>query len=123
MIHPADCEKRNYPSRACDRKHGLPRERPSEIRRAVFRGIVRKRIFVLIGALVIDVETEVNVEPAVAVIVSDCRASESALWRISELKGIALLPELSAALVDKQQRAIGSHDNQILSAVVIYVGE
>src|SRR5881628_841722 len=59
-----------------------------EVGRSVLRVVVRRRIFVLIRTLVIKVETEINVEPAIAVIIGDGGAGEGSLRRIAEPKRI-----------------------------------
>ena len=53
-----------------------------EIGRPVFRVIIRKGILILIGALIIDIEAEIDVQPAIAVIVGNGCTRESALWRV-----------------------------------------
>src|SRR5271156_1720143 len=77
-----------------------------EIRRTVLGRVIRSRVFVLIRALVIDVEAEINVEPAVAVIVGGRRAREGSLRRNRELKRIRLEAELAAAMIQEQLRTV-----------------
>ena len=94
-----------------------------EIRRPVLRVVIRRRIFVLPGALVVGVQAEINVEPAIAIIVRDGRAGESSLRRIRELECVGLLAKLAAAFIQKQQRAVGAHHNDVLAAVIVEIGE
>ena len=61
-----------------------------KIRRSVFRIVVGQRIVVLTAALIKSVETEVNIEKSVAIVVRGGRASECAPRRSSEVKGIRL---------------------------------
>src|SRR5579863_212486 len=92
-----------------------------EVRRTVFRGVVRDGILVLIRALVIGVETEINIQPAVAVIIGQGGAGESSLRWLREMKRVSLAPKPSAALIQEQQRAVGAHDDHVLAAVVIEI--
>src|SRR6185437_7175655 len=94
-----------------------------EIRRPVFRVVVGTGIAVLAGTLVIDVETEVDVEPAIAIVIGDGGAGEGALRRGCELKRIRPLAELAASQVGKKERTVGPRHDQILTAVIIEVGE
>ena len=75
------------------------------------------------GALVVRVEAEINVEPAVAIVVRNGRAGEGSLRRIRELKRVGLLAKLAAAFIQKQQRAVGAHHDDVLAAIVVEVGE
>src|SRR5208283_2782764 len=84
--------------------------------------VVRNRILVLIRALVIDIQTEVNVEQAIAIIVGGGRTREGPLRRIGKLKRIRLLAEFATALVQEQERAVRPYDHQVLAPVVIKVG-
>ena len=81
------------------------------------------RIFVLIRALIVGVEAEVDIEPAVAIVVGGGRAGERSLRRIGELKRVGLEAKFAAALIQEQQRTVGAYDDQILPAVVVEVGE
>src|SRR5208283_3685554 len=94
-----------------------------EIGRPVVGVIIRRRILVLVGALVVDVEAEVDIQPAVAVIIGNRRSRKGALWRGSELKRIRLLAKLAAALVQEQHRAVCPHHDQILTPVIIDVDQ
>ena len=92
-----------------------------EIRRAILGVMIGDRIFVLIGALIINVETKINIQPAVAVIIGDGRAGECSLWNIGELKRSRFLAKCSAALVQEQERSARTHDYNILKPVIIEV--
>ena len=94
-----------------------------EIGRPVLGRVIRTWIFVLIRALVIGVKAEINIEPAIAIVIGGRRACESSLWRIRELKGIRLEAKFAPALVEEQERTGGADDNQILTAVVVEVRE
>ena len=94
-----------------------------EIGRTIFGGVIRRGIFILIGALIIDVKAEINIQPAIAIVVGGRRASESSLRRVGELKRVGLEAKLAAALVQEQQRTGGAHHDQILAAVVVEIGE
>ena len=72
-----------------------------EIRWAVLRVIIRRGIFVLVRALIIKVKAEINIQPAIAVIVSDGRPREGSLRRLCKLKSIRLLAKLATAFVEK----------------------
>src|SRR5260370_28232829 len=90
-----------------------------EIGRTVLRVVVRHRIAILVVALVISVEAEINVQPAVAIIVGNGRAGKSSLRRSCELEGVRLQTEFSQSLVAEKQRATGPNDDQILRPAVI----
>jgi len=90
-----------------------------EIRRPVSRVVIGRWILVLLRALVIDIETKINVEPSVAVIIRNGRASKRSLRWIRKPKCIGLLNKLAAALIQKQHRPGGADDNQILASVII----
>src|SRR5258706_12040485 len=85
--------------------------------------MIRNRILVLVGSLVIDVQTKIDIQPPIEVIVSDGRASKGSLRRVGESKRIGLWPKLAAALFQKQKRAVGTHDNYILASIVVEVGK
>src|SRR5690242_15564266 len=94
-----------------------------EVGRAVFRVVIRAGIPVLASTLIVDVEAEINVEPAIAVVVGGSRAGEGSLRRRSKLKRVRPLAKFAAALIKKQKRPIGAHHDQVLTAVVIEIGE
>ena len=102
-------------------KRAVPVVAHHEIRRAVLGVIIRRRILVLVGALVIDVEAKVDIQPAVAVIIGNRGSCKCSLRRRSELKRVRLLAELSAALVQEQHWASRPNHDQILPPVVIDV--
>src|SRR5262249_21060274 len=72
-----------------------------EVGRAVLGVIVRRRILVLIGALILDIEAKVNVEPPIAIIVGNRCPGESTLRRACKTKRIWLLTKLPTTLVEK----------------------
>src|SRR6267143_73764 len=72
-----------------------------EVRRTVLRVMVRRGVFVLVRALVIEVEAEVDVQPAVAVIVAQSRAREGPLRSGGKLKRLSLLAELATTFIQK----------------------
>ena len=72
-----------------------------KVGRAVLRIVIRRGIFVLPGALIVGVEAEVDVEPAVAVIVGSGRAGEGSLRRIRELERVGPLAKLASAFVQE----------------------
>ncbi len=80
-------------------------------------------IFVLAGALIEDVETEIDVEPAVAIVVGYGCAGEGALRRRGEVEGVWLLVKFSVAVVQEEQRAVGADYDEVLAAVIVNVDE
>src|SRR5258708_21136772 len=76
-----------------------------EIGRPVLRVVIRRRILVLVSALVIDVEAKVDIQPSVAVIVRNRCSGERPLPRICELKRVPLLAKPAAAFIQRQLRA------------------
>src|SRR6266481_2252239 len=75
-------------------KRSVPIVAHHKIGRPILRVIIRRRILVLIRALVIDVEAEIDIQPAVAVIICNRRPSEGPLRRLGELKCVRLLAKL-----------------------------
>src|SRR5262249_54970919 len=94
-----------------------------EVGRAILRVEIWRGITILISSLVIEIEAEINVEPAVTIVVGDGCAGERALRRIRELKGVWLVDELATTLIHEEQRPGSAHDDQILAAVVVEVSE
>lgn len=74
-------------------------------------------------ALVIDVQTKIYVEPAIAIIIGNSGSGERALRWVGKLEGVRLLMKSCVALIEKKQRAVVANDNQILAAVVVDVDE
>ena len=89
-----------------------------EVRRTVVGVEIRQGIFVLIGALIVDVQTEVDIEVAIAIVVGDRRSGEGSLRRLREMKCVRLLAKLSLPFVHVKHRAVGADDDQVLVATV-----
>ena len=94
-----------------------------EVGRAIFGVVIRNGILVLLGALVIDVEAEIDIQPAVTVIVGDGRSGKGSLRGIGELKRIGLLLKPAAALVQEQEWAAGAHQHHVLATIIFEVGK
>ena len=94
-----------------------------EVRRAILGIVIGNGIVVLIGALIVDVKTKIDIRPAVAVIVGNSRPGERSLWSIGKLKRAWFLEKLAAALVQKQKRAARAHDDRILPPIIVEVGK
>src|SRR5208283_862269 len=94
-----------------------------EIRRTILRVEIRHRIAVLIRSLVVGIKTEIDVQPAIPVIICDSGASESALRDVSKPKRVALQMEFCASLIKEQKRATRTNNDQILAAIIVNVGE
>ena len=94
-----------------------------EIRRAVVRIVIRSWKFVLPSSLIVGVQTEVDIEPAVAIIIGDGRAGKCALRWSGELKSIFPLSELSLAIIDEEQRPIRPHNDDVLPTGIFEVGK
>ena len=77
----------------------------------------------MIGALIVDVETEIDVQPAISVVIGGGGAGKGPLRRPGELKRVRLTTKLAAALVEEQKRTVGTNDYQVLPAVVIQVSK
>src|SRR5271157_43899 len=92
-----------------------------KIRRPVLGVVVRRGIPVLIKALVIAVETKINVEPSVAIVVPKGRTGKGPLRRLSETEGIRFQLKPSSSLILKEQRTCGAHDDKILMTIVVHV--
>ena len=82
-------------------KTAVPVVTHHEIRGTVFGVIIGRGILVLVSALIIKIEAEVNVQPAVAVVVGYGRTREGSLRCFRELKSIRLLAELAFAFIEK----------------------
>src|SRR5262249_26201897 len=94
-----------------------------EIWRAVFCVVVGHWITVLVRALVVRIQTKVDVQPAFAVVASERGSGKSPLRRIGEPEGLRREAEFARAGVAEKKGPIGANHNQILSAVVIHVRE
>src|SRR5579872_119812 len=73
-----------------------------EIGRAVLGIVIGRRIFVLAGALIVRVEREIDIQPSIAVIVSNGCSSKRSLRRSSELKSVWLLLEFAVTQIQKK---------------------
>ena len=94
-----------------------------KIRRAVLRVVVGHGEAVLVQSLVVAVKAEINVQPAVAVVIAESSARKGALGSLSEAESIRLQPKSSPGVITKQQRAGGTDHDQVLVPVVVYIGE
>ena len=72
-----------------------------EVGRTVLSIIVRGGVFVLVRALVIEVEAEVDVQPAVAIVVGHGGTREGPLRRGGKLKRLSLPAELATTFIQK----------------------
>src|SRR5258708_1749892 len=72
---------------------------------------------------IVAVQAKINVEPPIIVVVGDGGVREGALRRARELEGIAFEGELSAAVIEKEQRTGAANDKKILHAFVFKIGE
>src|SRR5260370_14495691 len=72
-----------------------------EVRRTILSTMVRRRVFVLVRTLVIEVEAEIDIQPAIAIAVSHGGPRESPLRRGGELKCVGLWAELAATFIQK----------------------
>ena len=77
----------------------------------------------MVQAQVVTVETEINVEQAVVVIIGDGRVGESSLGWARELEGIALEQKLSFPLVQQEQRTAGANHEKVLHSLVLEIRE
>src|SRR4029078_12313686 len=68
--------------------------------------IVRTPAFAQYRALIEEVETEVDIEPTIAVVVGDCRAGECPLRRFGKLECVRYSPEAVISFVCKQDGTI-----------------
>src|SRR3984893_9147209 len=94
-----------------------------EIGRAILSIVVRHRVAILVGALVKRVETKINVQPAVAIIICNGGSRERTSRRIFKAKRIRLDTKFSAAKIAKQQWTVRTHHNHILAAAVVEISE
>src|SRR3984893_4887259 len=70
-----------------------------EIRRTVLSIVVRHRVAILVGALVKRVETKINIQPAVAVIIGNSRSRECSSRWIFKVKRVRLGAKFSSAKI------------------------
>ncbi len=78
---------------------------------------------ILVQAEIVAIEAEIDIEPAVMVVVGDSRVRERALRRARELEGIALEGKFSRTVVEEKKRPAAANDKQILHAFVFEIGE
>src|SRR6267143_1319327 len=104
-------------------KRPIPIVAQHEIRRTVFGVIIRSWILVLISALVIDIEAKIDVQPAVAIVICHCGAGEGSRWSAGKSKSVRLLAEPASTFIQKQQRAVGADDDEILASIIVDVNK
>ena len=78
---------------------------------------------ILVQALIVAVETEVKIEPAVAIIIGSGNGSKCSLGRLCKRKRIGLQTKGSILLIEEEQRSFGTDDQQILVTIIVQVGE
>ena len=88
---------------------------------AILGGVIRRWVFVLIGSLIIKIQTEIYVQPPITIVVGDGRTRERLLWRLGKVKCIGLVSEFAAPLIEKQHRPPSAYHNQILLAIIIEI--
>ena len=84
---------------------------------------VGNRIAVLIEALIIVVETEIDVEAPIVIVVSDGCVGEGSLRCTCKLESIPLQREAPVSLVRIQQRPGCADHEQILQPAVLKIGK
>ncbi len=93
------------------------------VRRAVAGVVVGNWVVILVEAEIVHIEAEVDIQAAVAVVVGNGGVGEGSLGRAREAEGVAPKRESAIALVDEEQGAGGAHDEQILEAAIVEIGE
>src|SRR6266498_3414346 len=94
-----------------------------EVWRAIASVEIRRRIPVLIQSGIVVVQTEIDIETAVMIVVCDRGMGECTLRWPYELEGIVFGYEFSLALIYKKQGAATRHHQQVLFALVIEICE
>src|SRR4029077_5544070 len=94
-----------------------------KVRRPVARVKVGDGIVILVQTHVIAVETEINVETPVAIVIGDSGVGESSLRRSCKLERIGLKREVSTSLVKEQQRAAAANHQKILDSLIFEIGK
>ena len=73
--------------------------------------------------MIIEIEAEINIQIAVAIVIGYGCASEGALRRLSKAKCVLLLAEPAATLILIKHRAIGPNYHEVLTAIVIKISK
>src|SRR5712671_3321819 len=94
-----------------------------EIGRTIFGVVIRNGILVLVGPLVIDVQTKIDVQESVAIVVGNGRTGESSLRTAGELERIRLAAKLAIAFIHVQKRAAGANNDYVLTPAIAEVGK
>src|SRR5439155_14371428 len=84
---------------------------------------IRGGISVAVESAVIAVKAEVDIEPAVAVVVGERRSGKGPLRLLGEPEGFRHQAEPTVPLVQKKQRPSIGYNDKVLVAVVVQVGE
>src|SRR5206468_491200 len=82
---------------------------------------IRRGVVILVQAEIISVETKVDVEAAVAIVVSQSGVGECTERRLGERKRARLVFELSVALIDEEKRAGIAYGEKILQATIFEI--
>src|SRR2546430_11508575 len=97
------------------------------VKQKVWRAIscvkIRSGIVILIEAHIITVQAKIDVQPTVAIVVSDRRVCESSLGRPHKLKGVAFECVPSVPLVHEKQRPAATDDEKVLKPLVLEIRE
>src|SRR5258708_2522912 len=94
-----------------------------KIRWAIARVEVRSRVVILGQTEVVAVETKIDIEAAVVVVVGHRSMGEGALRGACELKCVALEGKCSGAVIEKQKWAAATNDEEILHTLIFEIGE
>ena len=89
----------------------MQRTRPDSVRRAVARILIRGGKLILIFALEIDVTAEIQIQTAVAIIISRRHSGERTLRLVFEPERVRMFAECPVASIKKKHRPGRAKDN------------
>ncbi len=94
-----------------------------KVGRAVFGVIVRHRIVILAETEIIVVNTTIEIQATIAVIIGCGCARERSLGRLGEFESICLQLKSSVALIQKEQRPTRPYHQKVLTTAIKKVGK
>src|SRR5256885_276776 len=62
-------------------------------------------------------------ESPVAMVICHCGAGEGSRWSAGKSKSVRLLAEPASTFIQKQQRAVGADDDEILASIIVDVNK
>src|SRR5882724_2644574 len=94
-----------------------------EVGRTIPRVEVRCWVVILVEAYIVAVQTEIDIESSIAVIVRRGSVRKGTLRGLDKLESITLALELSIPLIQEQKRPTAANHQQVLQPLVLEISE